>query len=92
MCSTDDLYIKKKSSVVSEAIRLKQKKHLLDIINNDNSEYDSTYGFEWCGKNSLVIITGDLIDNYRSVTVDRTDIIINEEIKIVLFLIIKTTL
>jgi Calcineurin-like phosphoesterase len=73
-------------AVVSEDIRLKQKKHLLDIINNDNSEYDSTYGFEWCGKNSLVIITGDLIDNYRNGTVGRNDRIINEEIKIVLFL------
>jgi hypothetical protein len=73
-------------SVVSATKQLNQKDQLLKIINDDNSEYDSIYGFEWCGNNSLVIIIGDLIDNYRSDTVERDDRIINEEIKIVLFL------
>ena len=59
---------------------------LKQIIDDDSSKYDCLYGFEWCGNKSLVIITGDLIDNYRDGTVERTDRIINEEIKIILFL------
>jgi hypothetical protein len=30
---------------------------LYEIINDDKSKYDSTYGFEWCGGKSLVVIT-----------------------------------
>jgi hypothetical protein len=35
------------------------------IIRRD-TDYDCLYGFEWIGGDSIVVITGDLIDNFRS--------------------------
>lgn len=54
-------------------------------------EFDC-WGCEWIGKNSIVIITGDLIDNWRNSVSDETNInkrqheMDYEEIKIMIFL------
>lgn len=57
-------------------------------------DYDPLLGFKWCGGNKVIIITGDLIDNYRgNITIrDKNNNnkiqneIKHEEIKILLFI------
>lgn len=60
----------------------------------DNYEYDFLFNFEWIGKNAIIIILGDIIDNYRfNYTVSdklnhlkRQNEIEHEELKIILFI------
>ena len=66
-------------------------------ILSDKSSYDCLFGFEWSGKDTYVVIIGDILDNYtKSVNLEtvsdignsrkRQNEILHEELKIFLFL------
>jgi hypothetical protein len=62
------------------------------IINYE--QYDCLYGFKWIGGESVIVITGDIIDNFREFYTTKDEIhngnkqfeINNEELKIMIFL------
>ena len=39
----------------------------MDITNSDMDRYDETFGYTWCGDNSMFVICGDIIDSCRSI-------------------------
>lgn len=75
----------------SEAIK-KLDERVLNDNGTINYELFDCFGFEWIGKNSLVVITGDIIDNYRPKYTlleekkRKQFEIVDEELKMIIFL------
>ena len=47
--------------------------NLIKDISNDDESYDESFGYEWCGNNSYVVICGDMIDPNRLNSCKRDD-------------------
>ena len=65
--------IKKHKKYNKDILDSQIEKNLLIDINEENNNYDESFGYKWCGKNSYIIICGDTIDPSRSNECIRED-------------------
>lgn len=65
--------IKKYKKYNKDILDSQIEKNLLIDINQENNNYDESFGYKWCGKNSYIIICGDTIDPKRSNSCIRED-------------------
>jgi hypothetical protein len=57
--------IKKKNIYDNKVIDPEIEKNLIIDIRKTDERFDETFGYEWCGGNSYVVICGDIIDSKR---------------------------
>ena len=65
--------IKKKIKLNTNILDYDIEKNLKINIKDDDNNYDESFGYKWCGKNSYIVICGDIIDPSRSNACIRED-------------------